>query len=814
MAAMEPQEDAETAVAVARQWLEAQGWAELEGRTYTLALSELQSCPPGYRCVDVNCTTFVPEDAADEQPDWNGHAELLRRSRMLEIDLGKGAVDAVLAARDQKELKQILELERVEHQSAQMEQELENKIRLRAEAATAEAAEEVAAAAAGAAAALQAAQSTVPTEEDQKAGDADAQEEEEKERRRADEEFELQVQAEIERALADPEAYAAEQAVIEANAAAQLAARQAADSWDSELAAAPAVDLGLPAAAPPSTAEARPPPGGEAPTVHSACETNNVTTLRELLAEFHGSSTECLGSKDRRGWTPLHTAASSGSTECMVELLSRGAKCAATDKDGQTVLHRAVRHPAAVAAVLHHGEDASKTLVAVDKRGCSALQLAAAAGADESCVLLCEAAATGDVKAQALPGKPDKRGQTPLMAGCNGGYQAVVAALLAVGATAKVEHVDANGVSALLLAARRGDRPNICELLLGQGAQVWSRSKAGTTAVAEAAAAPGGEGTVALLMQSAIASTGLGSLPLRDVATAVHAAAAKGHHKAVACLVEPYRSLPPPPPAAAKTSPPPLPKLLLSKFGKAKEVALHAAARAGHTEAVRLILQVAAQYEPKLLSKCIEALTTTGESALVLAVRAGSLDCARALRSAGAAVTLSAVRVAAESDDSATNAPEPLLAELLGGLDDPEALRSCLALPSVDANDGTAAGETPLAAASRAGKSDSVVYILQRATQVLPDGVNVPGLGFDEALRGAVYFNHLQTLEALLQGGAPKAAVLEASDSDGWGLLHVAAFHGGIDILKVLLGHGDDEGHWLDVDRCANFVPFLGQSGV
>ena len=87
----------------------------------------------------------------------------------------------------------------------------------------------------------------------------------------------------------------------------------------------------------------------------------------------------------------------------------------------------------------------------------------------------------------------------------------------------------------------------------------------------------------------------------------------------------------------------------------------------------------------------------------------------------------------------------------------------------------------------------------QKAVQVLPEGVNVPGLGFGDALRGAVCFNHLQTLKALLTGGAPKSAVLEP-DSDGWSLLHVAAFHGGVDIVTVLLDHGDDDGCWLDVD--------------
>ena len=181
--------------------------------------------------------------------------------------------------------------------------------------------------------------------------------------------------------------------------------------------------------------------------------------------------------------------------------------------------------------------------------------------------------------------------------------------------------------------------------------------------------------------------------------------------------------------------------------------------------------------EPRLLNKCIEASTSSGDSALVLAIRAGSLESARALRAVGAAVTLPAVRVAAEKDDDTTTADAavgggaaagtvapPLLAELLGGLDDPAVLSSCLLLQSTAA-DGVGGSssnesssskeqqeETPLAAASRVGNVDSVVYILQRAAEVLPDGPATPGLGFGDALRGAVCFNHLSTLQALLSG--------------------------------------------------------------
>ena len=616
----------------------------------------------------------------------------------------------------------------------------------------------------------------------------------------ADEQFEREVEAEIKRALADPAAYAAEQEAIEAAAGAELAAREAGGPLE---AVAEAMEAPAPEAEPTAVAPAEPAPprAGAAPTdAHSACTADDVTALRQFL----DADEQCRDTKNKKGWTPLHAAASAGSVACVEELLVRGAQSALIDKDGYTVLHRAVRHPAAVGALQNSAEDAAKALVALDKRGCSALHLAAAAGADQSCALLCEAAAAGDANANALTGKPDKRGQTALMAACNAGYEKVVEALLAAGSAAQVEHVDGNGVSALLLAARRGDSPRICEKLLASGAPIGARSKAGTTALAEASAAPGGESTVQLLLDSAIGSSdGLDALPLRDVATAVHAAAAKGHHQAIRMLVAPYQSLAPPPPPAdgGAKAPPPLPKLLLSKFGKAKEAALHAAARAGHAETVGVILDSAAGYEPRLLAKCIEAVTTSNESAIVLAIRVCSADCVRAIRQAGAPLTLAAVRAAAAENDEGTES-SLFLSGLIAGLTDPAELCSCLVLPP-----GAAAGEeAPLAAASRLGKEASVSCLLTHLTQNLVDGPATPGLGFGEALRECVVFNHLSTLKVLLKGGAPKAAVLEP-DSDGWGLLHVAAFHGGVDTATALLDHRDEDVCWVEVD-CA------GENGV
>ena len=123
------------------------------------------------------------------------------------------------------------------------------------------------------------------------------------------------------------------------------------------------------------------------------------------------------------------------------------------------------------------------------------------------------------------------------MAACHAGHPLLVRELLqAEEGRATVGHTDGNGVSALLLAARRGE-PAICDILLRHGAPLGARSKAGTTALAEAAAIAGADETVALRMGFAAEGKGL---PLRDVATAVHAAAAKGNAKSMGKLLAPY----------------------------------------------------------------------------------------------------------------------------------------------------------------------------------------------------------------------------------------------------------------------------------
>ena len=80
----------------ARRWVVKQGWA---AEAYIIRVSEVQSCPLGLVTVDVlyNPPSATEEELDGEGDDWAG--ELLRRSRVLELEPATGKVDGVLAFR-------------------------------------------------------------------------------------------------------------------------------------------------------------------------------------------------------------------------------------------------------------------------------------------------------------------------------------------------------------------------------------------------------------------------------------------------------------------------------------------------------------------------------------------------------------------------------------------------------------------------------------------------------------------------------------------------------------------------------------------
>jgi len=89
----------------ALKWITKKGW---DPQLYRIEISEVQSSPPELCCVDVNRVQAAP----DESPmDERG---LLRHSRVLEVNRSTGIVENVLAARNMKELRRILETEHVQ----------------------------------------------------------------------------------------------------------------------------------------------------------------------------------------------------------------------------------------------------------------------------------------------------------------------------------------------------------------------------------------------------------------------------------------------------------------------------------------------------------------------------------------------------------------------------------------------------------------------------------------------------------------------------------------------------------------------------
>ncbi|EKX45602.1 hypothetical protein GUITHDRAFT_108476 [Guillardia theta CCMP2712] len=101
----------ERAVEASRQWLRDKGWEEDH---YVISVSEVQSCPQGFLSVDVICIKSEDED--------EDRSLLLKKSRVLEVDLVRFSVETVLAARDMNALKRILELERVRVRTEELEE--------------------------------------------------------------------------------------------------------------------------------------------------------------------------------------------------------------------------------------------------------------------------------------------------------------------------------------------------------------------------------------------------------------------------------------------------------------------------------------------------------------------------------------------------------------------------------------------------------------------------------------------------------------------------------------------------------------------
>ncbi|KAH9298698.1 hypothetical protein KI387_030380, partial [Taxus chinensis] len=169
--------------------------------------------------------------------------------------------------------------------------------------------------------------------------------------------------------------------------------------------------------------------------LHVAAAAGNLRLVR-ILAGIEPSLTGVNGG-DEEGWTPLHSAVSSGRDDVVEALLQAGADVSIANNGGRTALHYAAsKGRLKIAQVLiSHGAKINQK----DKFGCTPLHRAASAGHPELCEMLIEEGADVDAT--------DKTGQTPLMHAviCNDKQ----VALLLVRNSADVDCEDGEGYTVL-----------------------------------------------------------------------------------------------------------------------------------------------------------------------------------------------------------------------------------------------------------------------------------------------------------------------------------------------------------------------------
>ena len=175
-----------------------------------------------------------------------------------------------------------------------------------------------------------------------------------------------------------------------------------------------------------------------------------------------------MDAADRRGFTPLMWASAGGHTELVRQLLDSGASASRRAADGTTALMLASGNgfTEIVRALILKGAD-----VAAARGGVTARQLALERGHSDVVTLIDQADALG----------------RRLLQAATEGHDMVVRQMLAMGAP--VNMTDAQGTTALMIAARNGDL-GILQALLSRGADASAQDAQGRTALEWAEPSP------------------------------------------------------------------------------------------------------------------------------------------------------------------------------------------------------------------------------------------------------------------------------------------------------------------------------------
>ncbi|CAM6114169.1 unnamed protein product [Calypogeia fissa] len=138
--------------------------------------------------------------------------------------------------------------------------------------------------------------------------------------------------------------------------------------------------------------------------LHVAAAAGHVQVVK-MLSDGVDTLASGINAGDEEGWTPLHSAVSTGNPSVTEALLRSGADVEIANAGGRTALHYAASkgHSDIARLLISRGAKINKK----DKTGCTPLHRAASAGHTEVAEVLIEEGADLEVT--------DNEGQTPLM---------------------------------------------------------------------------------------------------------------------------------------------------------------------------------------------------------------------------------------------------------------------------------------------------------------------------------------------------------------------------------------------------------------
>ena len=368
---------------------------------------------------------------------------------------------------------------------------------------------------------------------------------------------------------------------------------------------------------------------------------------------------------------------------------------------------------------------------------------------------LWRAARRGDVATLEVLATPervnavDDFGRTALHHAADGGAAEAIPLLLGRGA--KIDVADEFGVTPLMLACAM-DPPVACERLLQAKASVAAADHAGNTALAYAIRSG--------RMPQANALRAAGSTPVR---TTVHAAAAGSADRLPRAAVDAYAGWPDVVVAASRRDPARLHDLLSlgadpNATAPGGQTALLAAVGAGSLQAAALLLAAGAD-----ASKA----DSQGTMPLGLAVRRGNVAMMDVLLQHGANPNVHTARERAALTVAVVNG-------------DPRAVRRLLEA-GADANTREPSGTTPLMIAAARDQADIVALLL--GAKAVPSAADSGGRG---ALWFAACADSTATVPLLLKAGA----AIDTADEVGVTPLSCAAARGRTGVVDSLLRAG------------------------